>query len=77
MVSYFLMQSFLSLQSLEYHNWSAVNFKKKQSTSMSCTPEPVVKSCDTGQQMPYFDSCQLIITLIFIICLCLGLKTIK
>ena len=44
---------------------------------MSCTPEPVVKSCDTGQQMPYFDSCQLIITLIFIICLCLGLKTIK
>ena len=44
---------------------------------MSCTPEPVVQSCDTGQQMPHFDNCQLIITLIFIICLCLGLKTIK
>lgn len=29
MVTYFLMQSFLSLQSLEYHNWSAVNLKKK------------------------------------------------
>ena len=21
---------------------------------MSCTPEPVVQSCDTGQQMPYW-----------------------
>ena len=52
MVTYFLMQNFLSLQSLEYHNWSAVNFKKNF-TSMSCTPEPVVQSCDTGQQMPY------------------------
>ena len=28
---------------------------------MSCTPEPVIQSCNTGQQIPYFYSCQLIL----------------
>ena len=31
---------------------------KEHITLMSCTPEPVIWSCDTAQQMPYFDSCQ-------------------
>ena len=29
---------------------------------MSSKPEPVMWSCDTGQQSAYFDSCQLTIT---------------
>ena len=29
---------------------------------MSCIPEPAMQSCDTGQQIPFFDSCQLITT---------------
>ena len=29
---------------------------------MSCTLEPVIQSCDTGQWIPFFDSCQLTIT---------------
>ena len=29
---------------------------------MSCTPDPVIKSCNTtDQRIPYFDSCQLTI----------------
>ena len=35
--------------------------KQKHATS-DWTPEPAIQSCDTGQQIPYFDSCQLIIT---------------
>ena len=27
---------------------------------MSYTREPMIQSCDTGQQVPYFDSCLLI-----------------
>ena len=41
--------------------WSVANFKKHL-TSMSCKLEPVIWSCDTGQQIPCFDRCQLIIT---------------
>ena len=41
--------------------WSAVNFKKHM-TSMSCRLEPAIWSRDTGQQIPCFDRCQLIIT---------------
>ena len=41
--------------------WSAVNFKK-QLTSMSCQLEPAIWSRDTGQRIPCFDRCQLIIT---------------
>ena len=29
---------------------------------MSCKNEPVIQSCDTGQQLPCFDNCQLTIT---------------
>ena len=35
---------------------------KKHVTSMSCTLEPAICSRDTGQQIPCFDRCQLIIT---------------
>ena len=38
-----------------------VNFKKHV-TSMSCRLEPAIWSCDTGQQIPCFDRCQLLIT---------------
>ena len=41
--------------------WSAVNFKKHL-TSMSCQLEPTIWSCDTGQWIPCFDRCQLIIS---------------
>ena len=41
--------------------WSAVTFKKHL-TSMSCQLEPAIWSRDTGQQIPCFDRCQLIIT---------------
>ena len=40
--------------------WSAVNFKKHM-TSMSCRLEPTIWSHDTGQQIPCFDKCQLLI----------------
>ena len=30
---------------------------------MSCTPAPAILSCDTGQQIPDFDSRQLIINM--------------
>ena len=29
---------------------------------MNCIPEPTMQSCDTDQQIPFFDSCQLITT---------------
>ena len=35
---------------------------QKHVTSMSCRLEPAIWSHDTGQQIPYFDRCQLIIT---------------
>ena len=35
---------------------------KKHLTSVSCKLGPAIWSCDTGQQIPCFDSCQLIIT---------------
>ena len=41
--------------------WSAVNFKKHL-TSMSCQFEPAIWSRNTGQRIPCFDRCQLIIT---------------
>ena len=34
----------------------------KQVTSRSSTPEPTIRSCDTGQMMPCFYSCQLATT---------------
>ena len=41
--------------------WSAVNCKKHV-TSMSCRLEPAIWSRDTGQQIPCYHRCQLIIT---------------
>ena len=35
---------------------------EKHVTSMSCKLEPAIWLHDTGQQIPYFDRCQLIIT---------------
>ena len=43
------------------NTWSAVNLKKHL-TSMSCKLEPAIWSRDTGQRIPCFDRCQLIIT---------------
>ena len=42
----------LSLSSIKINNWSA-NIFKKHVTSMSCTLEPAIHSCDTGQQIPF------------------------
>ncbi len=45
---------------------SAVNFKKKKHATLSSfTPEPAIWSCDTGQRIPCFDSCQFTITWLF------------
>ena len=43
-------------------NSSADNYKKILDLDGS-TPEPAIRSGDTGQQIPCFDSCQLITTL--------------
>ena len=51
-----------SLRSFETGNLSADNFKKILDHDGS-TLESAVWSADTGQRMPYFDSCQLITTL--------------
>ena len=40
----------LSLQLVKTHNWLGDNFKKHV-TSVSCTLEPTIQSCDTGQQI--------------------------
>ena len=42
-------------------NLSVDNFKKILNLDES-TPEPAIRSGDTGQRMPCFDSCQLITT---------------
>ena len=39
-------------------NLSAKNFKKTRNLDRS-TPEPTIRSCDTGQQIPCFDSFQM------------------
>ena len=44
---------------------------------MSCTLEPAIQTCDTGQQIPFFHSFQLTITWMSTIklntdCICLG-----
>ena len=41
--------------------WSAVDFKR-HGTSMSYKFEPAIWSSETGQQIPCFDMCQLVIT---------------
>ena len=47
---------------LKTSNLSADNFKKILDLDGS-TPEPAIRSSDTGQRIPCFDSCQLITTL--------------
>ena len=42
-----------------FGQWSTL---EKHVTLMSCKLEPAIWSHDTGQQLPYFDRCQLIIT---------------
>ena len=49
---------------LKSSNLSADTFKKALELSGSI-PEPAIPSVDTGQQKHYFDSCQLIKTLVF------------
>ena len=41
----------LSLRSIKTNNWSADNFKKHV-TSMNCTLQPAIQSCDAGQWVP-------------------------
>ena len=48
-------------------NLSADNFKEILDLDGSA-PEPAVLSSDTGQRIPYFDSCQLITTLMSNMC---------
>jgi len=43
-------------------NWSAVNFKKHV-TSISCKLEPAICPRDSGQRIPCFDRCHLILAL--------------
>ena len=52
----------LSLRSFETGNLSANNFKRILDLD-GWTLEPAVRSGDTGQQIPCFDSCQLITAL--------------
>ena len=52
----------LSVRSFETGNLSADNFKKLLGLD-GWTLEPAVRSCDTGQRIPCFDSCLLITTL--------------
>ena len=49
----------LSLQTIENHYLVSAELKKKHNTSMSCTPKTAIQSCDTGQGIPFGDSCQL------------------
>ena len=45
----------LSWRSIETNIWSAEDLKK---THDELAPEPTIQSCDTGQWIPCFDSCQ-------------------
>ena len=46
------------MRSLETSDLSAGNFKKTRKLDGSTT-EPAIRSCDIGQWIPCFDSCQL------------------
>ena len=51
-----------SVRSFETGNLSGDNFKKLLYLD-GWTLKPAVRSCDNGQRIPCFDSCQLITTL--------------
>ena len=53
----------LNLQSCETSNLSADNFNKILVLLNGWTPEPAIRSGNTAQQIPCFDSCLLITTL--------------
>ena len=62
-ISYESMEKInLSLRSFETGNLSTDNLKKRLDLDGSIL-EPAVRSGDTGQRIPCFDSCQLITTL--------------
>ena len=52
----------MSPQSNRKPTFGQLQKKKKHVTSMSCRLEPAIWSRDTGQQIPCFDRCQLLIT---------------
>ena len=52
----------MSLRSNRKPSFGQRSNLEKYVTSMSCKLEPAIWSHDTGQQIPYFDRCQLIIT---------------
>ena len=60
-LSYGLSIMDLTLRSIKTNRWSADNFNKHV-TSMRCTLELAIQSCDTGQRIPFFKSCQSTIT---------------
>ena len=51
----------LSLRSIKPMTDQRITLKKHV-ISMSCTLESATQSCDTGQRISFFDSCQLTIT---------------
>ena len=55
--TYFICNWTWACDHLKSSNLSADNFKKTLELSGSI-PEPAIRSCDTGQQIHYFDSCQ-------------------
>ena len=60
--TYFIWIKKWACDHLKTSNLSADNFKKILDLDGS-TPEPAIRSGDTGQRIPCFDSCQLITTL--------------
>ena len=63
----------LAFCQLKATNWSAENFKKALNLS-ELAPEPVIRSCGSGQRIPCFDSCQLTIIWMSIIALNTGYR---
>ena len=47
---------------METSTWSAVNLKKEHVT-LSSKPKPTIWPHDTGQWIPCFDKCQLLLTI--------------
>ena len=58
---------------LKANNWSAENLKKTCDLDERA-PEPAIQSCETCQQIPCFDSCQLTMTWMSIIKLNTGYR---
>ena len=52
---------------LKTNYWSGITFKKRHLCSITRRLEPTIQSCDTGQRIAFFDSCQLTIIWMFTI----------